>query len=66
MFARSVLDDAIHFGDPFGELVQRGLEALASAAGKSWVRGVVLYAGTEIIPFASNLHGVPFGRLWSG
>ena len=44
----------------------RGLQALASAAGKSWVRGVVLYAGTEIIPFASNLHGVPFGRLWSG
>jgi hypothetical protein len=43
----------------------RGLQALASAAGKSWVRGVVLYAGTEIIPFASNLHGVPFGRLWS-
>jgi len=43
----------------------RGLQALASAAGKNWVRGVVLYAGTEIIPFASNLHGVPFGRLWS-
>lgn len=43
----------------------RGLQALASAAGKNWVRGVVLYAGTETIPFASNLHGVPFGRLWS-
>ena len=43
----------------------RGLQALASAAGKNWVRGVVLYTGTEVIPFASNLHGVPFGRLWS-
>jgi len=43
----------------------RGLQALASAAGKNWVRGVVLYAGTETIPFASNLHGVPFSRLWS-
>ena len=42
----------------------RGLQALAEAAGKNWVRGVVLYAGTEVIPFASNLHGVPFGRLW--
>ena len=37
----------------------RGLQALATAAGKHWVRGVVLYAGTEVIPFSANLHGVP-------
>jgi len=43
----------------------RGLQALASAAGQNWVRGIVLYAGAEIIPFGKNLHGVPFGRLWS-
>jgi predicted AAA+ superfamily ATPase len=43
----------------------RGLQALANTAGKNWVRGVVLYAGTETIPFASNLHGIPFGRLWT-
>jgi predicted AAA+ superfamily ATPase len=43
----------------------RGLQALAAAVGKNWVRGVVLYAGTEVIPFASNLHGIPFGRLWT-
>jgi uncharacterized protein len=43
----------------------RGLQALADAVGKSWVRGVVLYAGTEVIPFSANLHGVPLGRLWS-
>jgi len=36
----------------------RGLQALASAAGRKWVRGVVLYTGTEVIPFANNLHGV--------
>jgi len=42
----------------------RGLQALAEAAGKSWVRGVVLYAGTEVVPFAANLHGVPLRRLW--
>ncbi len=40
----------------------RGLQAWAGAAGKSWVRGVVLYTGTEIIPFAGNLHGL----LWAG
>ncbi|HEY6850394.1 MAG TPA: ATP-binding protein [Terracidiphilus sp.] len=43
----------------------RGLQALSIAAGKHWLRGVVLYAGVEIIPFSSNLHGVPISRLWS-
>jgi hypothetical protein len=43
----------------------RGLQALGTAAGKHWLRGVVLYAGTEVIPFSSNLHGVPISRLWS-
>jgi predicted AAA+ superfamily ATPase len=43
----------------------RGLQALATAAGKHWVRGVVFYAGTEVIPFSANLHGVPMSRLWS-
>jgi len=43
----------------------RGLQALANAVGKNWIRGVVLYSGTEVIPFASNLHAVPLNRLWS-
>ena len=43
----------------------RGLQALSIAASKHWLRGVVLYAGTEVIPFSSNLHGVPISRLWS-
>jgi hypothetical protein len=43
----------------------RGLHALASQAGKRWVRGVVLYTGTEVIPFASNLHAVPLPLLWA-
>ena len=44
----------------------RGLKALEEAAGKKWLRGVVLYTGTEVIPFAGNLHAVPLPRLWSG
>jgi predicted AAA+ superfamily ATPase len=43
----------------------RGLHTLADAARKRWVRGVVLYTGTEIIPFASNLHGIPISNLWA-
>jgi hypothetical protein len=42
-----------------------GLQTLASAVGKNWVRGVVLYAGAETIPFSANLHGIPIRRLWS-
>jgi predicted AAA+ superfamily ATPase len=42
-----------------------GLQALASAVGKNWIRGVVLYTGAEIIPFSANLHGIPIRRLWS-
>jgi hypothetical protein len=42
-----------------------GLHALASAVGKNWVRGVVLYTGAETIPFSANLHGIPIRRLWS-
>src|SRR5271165_4779929 len=42
----------------------RGLEALAKAAPKRWLGGVVLYTGSEIVPFANTLHGVPVSRLW--
>ena len=44
----------------------RGLQALANTAGKNWLRGVVLYAGSEVVPFSSNIHGVPISRLWTG
>jgi uncharacterized protein len=43
----------------------RGLRALADAAGKRWLRGIVFYTGTEVIPFAGNLHGVPLSALWA-
>ena len=43
----------------------RGLQALAHATGNRWVRGVVIYTGTVVIPFAENLHGLPLPLLWS-
>jgi len=42
----------------------RGLEALARAAGKRWIRGLVLYTGAEVVPFSRNLHGIPLPCLW--
>jgi predicted AAA+ superfamily ATPase len=41
-----------------------GLHALAKEVGKKWVRGIVLYTGLDVIPFGSNLHGVPLQALW--
>lgn len=42
----------------------RGLRELAEVAGDRFVRGVVLYAGAEAVPFAANLHAVPVEALW--
>ena len=42
-----------------------GLRELSDAVGKNWLRGVVLYAGKEVVPFASNLHGIPMASLWA-
>ena len=55
----------IKAGATLGGSDVRGLQAMANAAGKRWVRGVVLYTGTEVIPFAANLHGLPVSQLWA-
>jgi hypothetical protein len=51
--------------DGHARFVARRQRALADEVGKNWVRGVVLYTGTEVIPFAANLHAIPLSRLWS-
>ncbi len=43
----------------------RGLAALAGIAGPRFVRGIVLYTGTEIVPFGKRLHAVPISQLWA-
>lgn len=43
----------------------KGLKALQEIAGKRFVRGIVLYTGKEVVPFAKNLHAVPLSMLWS-
>lgn len=55
----------IKAGATLGRNDIRGLQAMASAAGKRWVRGVVIYTGNEVIPFAANLHGLPLPLLWA-
>jgi uncharacterized protein len=43
-----------------------GLRELAEAAGKNFARGVVLYAGEQLVPFEEDLWAVPLGVLWAG
>jgi predicted AAA+ superfamily ATPase len=43
----------------------RGLQSMANTVGKRWLRGVVFYTGTEVIPFAANLHALPISHLWA-
>lgn len=42
----------------------KGMRALAQAAGRRFHRGVVLYAGTEVVSFGPRLHAMPVEALW--
>lgn len=44
----------------------RGLRELAMAAGEGFARGVVLYAGEQLVPFDKDLWAVPLGVLREG
>jgi len=42
----------------------KGLDALKEVARSRFHRGIVLYAGQEVVPFAENIHAVPLSALW--
>lgn len=42
----------------------RGIRAFAELAGERFHRGLVIYGGSEVVPFAANIHAVPVGALW--
>ncbi len=42
----------------------KGLKAFAEATGKRFHRGVVLYTGSEVVPFGARLHALPVSALW--
>jgi len=41
-----------------------GLRVLADQAGERFVRGVVLYGGPEVVPFAKRMHAMPLSVVW--
>ncbi len=42
----------------------RGLRQLADTAGDRFLRGVLLYTGSEVLPFGPGLHALPIRALW--
>jgi predicted AAA+ superfamily ATPase len=42
----------------------RGLRVLSEALGARFIRGVVLYTGASVVPFAKNIHALPLESLW--
>lgn len=41
-----------------------GLKALAELTGDRFVRGVVLYTGSDVVPFGKTLYALPLAQLW--
>ncbi len=42
----------------------KGLRFLAEQTGQKFVRGILLYTGSDTIPFGPNLFAVPISALW--
>ena len=42
----------------------RGMDALRQAAGRNFLRGIILYAGHETLPFDPDCWAVPLEALW--
>lgn len=41
------------------------IRKLKDELGERFVRGVLLYTGREVVPFARNVHALPISALWS-
>jgi hypothetical protein len=42
-----------------------GLKAFQDALGENFVRGIVLHAGSDIVPFQKSIHALPISSLWT-
>ena len=42
-----------------------GLERVASAAGATFVQGILLYDGDQTLPFGENIRAAPMSTLWA-
>lgn len=42
----------------------RGLRILAEIAGRRFLRGILLYLGSQAVPFGTNLYALPISSVW--
>lgn len=61
---RRVAGIEVKAGRTLGESDFRGLKALRDVAGDRFHRGVVLYGGSERLPFGPRLHALPMSAIW--
>ena len=52
-------------GATLGRNDASGLRAFADAAGKRFLRGVLLYGGSEVLPFGKDIVALPVSALWA-
>ncbi len=43
----------------------KGLHVLQEESNGSFVRGLILYPGSEIVPLGKNCHAIPITSLWN-
>jgi predicted AAA+ superfamily ATPase len=60
----SVVGIEVKAAATLGKADFKGLEALREAAGKRFVRGIVLYTGREALPFGKDLWAFPMTAIW--
>lgn len=62
--ARAVAAVEVKTGATVTESDFRGIRKLAQAAGRRFVRGIVLHDGNTVLPFGQRLQAVPIRMLW--
>ncbi len=54
----------VKFSQTLSQADLRGMAALRTAAGKSFLRGIIFYSGREALPFGPNGWAIPIDALW--
>ena len=54
----------VRAGTTLGEGDFASLRRMAEAMGGRFRRGVLLYGGSEVVPFGERLHALPVAALW--
>lgn len=43
----------------------KGLRYLQEEVGESFIKGIIIYNGSQVVPFGKNLYALPISYLWS-